>query len=641
MRDELKKSQENPQVGKKYFSSAAQSEIELLDLEAIVESSEDAIYSRDLDGKILSWNKSAERIYGYSAEEVIGRNHSRLLPPDIINEENIVVEKVKRGERLRHYETIRIKKDGSQIQVSLTVSPIKDKDGKVVGISKIARDITEQKNTETALRESENKYRTLIDSMNGGFCVIKLRYDDAGNPVDYLFLEVNPAFEHLSGISAKDALSGKPITQLIPNFERQWVEIFGKVARSGKSIRFESQSKALNRWFDVYALQIGRPEDGKVAIFFDNITVRKLATEKTLRNEQLLRGLINNLFSFVGLLTTDGILLEANQTALASADLEAKDVIGKKFSDTYWWAWSQKVQDQLQSMIARAAADETVRGDMVIRLSEEKFTTIDFQLAPIRSNNGEIIYLVPSGVDISERLQLESELRQSAQISLAGELAMGLAHEIKNPLTGIQGAIDILIRRREINNPERLILESVIHEVGRINDTVCSILDQTKPRSVRLNRSSLTQTVQSAVQVAEHHISAQNNIKRILIKSKLPDAPFNMTHDTALIEDAVLNLLINALEAIGDKTGRITVSLSKNKIADKESAVIKISDTGGGIAETDLVTIFTPFYTTKKIGTGMGLATVKRIAEAHEGRCSVQSVVGQGSTFTLYIPFDL
>jgi PAS domain S-box-containing protein len=114
-------------------------------LAAIVESSEDAIFSKDLNGIITSWNHGAELLFGYSAEEAIGKPITILIPPDLIHEEPEIIERVRKDERVDQYDTVRRRKDGSLIDISLTVSPLKDADGRIIGASKIARDITERK----------------------------------------------------------------------------------------------------------------------------------------------------------------------------------------------------------------------------------------------------------------------------------------------------------------------------------------------------------------------------------------------------------------------------------------------------------------------------------------------------------------
>src|SRR6185369_12629787 len=136
-----------------------------LRLAAIVESSDDAIIAKDLQGIITDWNSGAQRIFGYAAEEVIGRSVTLLIPPERMEEEALILSKLRKGERIDHFETVRVRKDGKRIDISLTTSPIKDKQGRTIGASKIARDITERKQTEEALRKSEEAHRLLSESL--------------------------------------------------------------------------------------------------------------------------------------------------------------------------------------------------------------------------------------------------------------------------------------------------------------------------------------------------------------------------------------------------------------------------------------------------------------------------------------------
>jgi PAS domain S-box-containing protein len=132
-------------------------------LAAIVTSSDDAIVSKTLEGTITSWNAGAERMFGYSAEEMIGQPILRLIPRELRDEEDRIIRKIRAGQRIEHYETVRVTKNGRRIPVSLTISPIKDAAGNIIGASKIARDISERKQAEEARRVSEERYRILFD----------------------------------------------------------------------------------------------------------------------------------------------------------------------------------------------------------------------------------------------------------------------------------------------------------------------------------------------------------------------------------------------------------------------------------------------------------------------------------------------
>jgi len=243
-------------------------------LAAIVESSDDAIISKTLDGIVTSWNPGAEKLFGYSAAEVVGKHMRMMFPPERVNEESEILKRIGRGESVEHFETVRIRKDGRRIDVSVAHSPITDNQGKIIGASKIARDITARKETEARLRQSEIRYRMLFDTLIEGFCVIEIVLDAAGRPLDYLFLETNPAFEKQTGLHNAQ---GKRMREIAPDHEAYWFEIYGEIARTGEPRHFENEAKALGRFYDVHAYRVGGPESRRVAILFNDITERKRA----------------------------------------------------------------------------------------------------------------------------------------------------------------------------------------------------------------------------------------------------------------------------------------------------------------------------------------------------------------------------
>ena len=305
-------------------------------------------------------------------------------------------------------------------------------------------------------------------------------------------------------------------------------------------------------------------------------------------------------------------------------------------------------KDFIRDLWTTIASGKVWKGELKNRASDKTIYWVDTTIVPFLNSDGKPYQYVAIRHDITQLKLAEdqirqqaSELQRAAQLSLIGELAAGLAHEIKNPLAGIQGAVDILIRRRDANDPEREALEGVRHQVERIDATVRALLDRARPRGHRPQRASLTEVTQRAVNLATAQLTgkaAWDN--RVRLDFEPPENDIEIYADTAQIEDAVLNLIINAIEAIGSD-GQVVVTIRRAENVDEESAdeaVIEVADDGRGINEEDLARIFNPFFTKTEGGTGLGLPAVRRIARLHGGRVEVKSLPGEGSTFTLHLP---
>ena len=319
-------------------------------------------------------------------------------------------------------------------------------------------------------------------------------------------------------------------------------------------------------------------------------------------------------------------------------------------------------KDFIRELWTTIASGRVWKGELKNRASDGTIYWVDTTIVPFLNSDGKPYQYVAIRHDITQLKLAEEEIRRqaaelqrAAQLSLIGELAAGLAHEIKNPLAGIQGGVDILIRRRDKNDPEREALEGMRHEVQRIDNTVRALLDSARPRSVSVRASSLTNIVDRAVNLARAQLS--NRVmgdRNVRLEFDAPEDSITIAIDPEQIEDAVLNLIINAIEATdGDGTVRIRISKSEDNRAEAKSsrdefawgagefgeeAIVEVSDDGRGISEEDLNRIFNPFFTTRPGGTGLGLPAVRRIARAHGGRVEVNSSPGKGSTFSIYLP---
>lgn len=228
-----------------------------------------------------------------------------------------------------------------------------------------------------------------------------------------------------------------------------------------------------------------------------------------------------------------------------------------------------------------------------------------------------------------ERLH-RTQMTRAEHAATLGELAAGLAHEIRNPLAGIAGVMDIVGRDLPPTSPALEVVNDVREEVLRINRIISDLLETARPKPPDCQLADLNQTVEHAVTVARQQ-ALSKPIKIQCIKA--PSLP-PIEHDTGQIHQVLLNLVLNAIQAL-DGPGTVTVTVDVHDTA----AAVSVQDTGPGIRPETLPNIFRPFFTTKGHGTGLGLSLAKRIAEDHGGELKVASKPGQGSTFTLLLPF--
>jgi PAS domain S-box-containing protein len=242
----------------------------------------DAVLATDTQGRITRMNRVAEQLTGWSRDEARGRPIAEVFR--IINEETRepgripVADVLATGEirELANHIAL-IARDGTERAIADSAAPIRSSGGSILGVVLVFRDVSAERNSARALRESEDRYRTLFNSIDEGFCIIEMIFDTQGKPADYRFLEINRSFETQTGL--KDAV-GRRMRELAPRHEAHWFEIYGRIALTGEPARFQNRAEQLGRTYDVYAFRFGRPQDQKVGILFNDITARQKAQEE-------------------------------------------------------------------------------------------------------------------------------------------------------------------------------------------------------------------------------------------------------------------------------------------------------------------------------------------------------------------------
>jgi PAS domain S-box-containing protein len=269
-------------------SQSEEVEQKLIEQAGILNNVSDAVIAYDIAFRVTYWNPSAERIYGYTAAEAMGKVSNELLKPVYpgISRQQLV-EQLKKDGHLE-VESSRIAKGGRPVQVETHVIALRDESGKIKGYAVVDRDITERKNIVDALKRSEEKYRNLFDTMSEGFALHEIILDSCGEPCDYRFLDVNNAFANLTGLS-RDKIMGKRVKEVLPGIEQYWITSYGRVALTGKPAIFENFAAPLGKWYGIYAYS---PVKNQFAVLFRDITESRQTEEELEQHRSRLAELV-------------------------------------------------------------------------------------------------------------------------------------------------------------------------------------------------------------------------------------------------------------------------------------------------------------------------------------------------------------
>lgn len=282
----------------------------------------------------------------------------------------------------------------------------------------------------------------------------------------------------------------------------------------------------------------------------------------------------------------------------------------------------QRPMVELQQKISQVGA-----GDLNAAVS---FSQRNDEIGDLGRNFNHMVEQLRDSREEIERLH-RTQMSRAEHFATLGELATGLAHEIRNPLAGIAGVIEIISRDLPATSPARSVVKDVRQEIARINQIVSDLLQTARPHPPRVRKSDLNTTVEHAVMLGRQQ-ALTNSIEITLQKD--PSLP-EVEHDSDQVHQVLLNLLLNALQAI-DHNGKVSVTVKSRG----GFALVEVTDNGRGIPPQQLPHIFRPFFTTKGEGTGLGLSLARRIVEDHQGRIDVVSTLGKGTSFTVVLPLQ-
>jgi PAS domain S-box-containing protein len=383
-------------------------------LAAVVQSSDDAIISKMLDGTITAWNRGAEKVFGYSAEEAVGKPMTLLLPPERAEEESVILERVSRGESVHHFDTVRVRKDGKKIDVSVTISPVVDSRGAIVGASKIARDITASKVKEEQLRESEDRFRLFIEHAPAALAMFdpQMRY-----------LQVSRRWRTDYGLGERE-LRGMSHYEIFPEVPERWKEIHrrglaGEVLR-GEDDRLDRSDGSVQwiRW-EVRPWHDRTGEIAGIVVFAEEITERKRAEQDLRESEERFQAIANGIPQLAHMAGPDGAFSWYNQRWYEYTGTTPEQMEG--------WGWRSVIDSEILPKVMerwQASIDTGEPFDMEfpLRGADGTFRTFLNRVMPLKDSEGRVVRWFGTNTDISENKKAQELLAaQARELSVSRE----------------------------------------------------------------------------------------------------------------------------------------------------------------------------------------------------------------------------
>jgi PAS domain S-box-containing protein len=657
-------------------------------LASIVESTDDAIIGKDINGIITSWNQGAERIFGYSATEVIGRSIAVLAPPDRADDMPGILARIKRGERVEHFDTVRRAKNGRFVPIALTVSPIKNEDGEIVGASKIARDISDRKKAEEALREEKERLHATLTGIGDAVIVT-----DAQSRITIM----NPVAQALTGW--KEQATGRPLGEvfrIINEQTREPVEnpvhmvmckggIVGLanhtllVAKDGRQIPIDDSGAPV------------RNAEGQiiaVVLIFRDMTERRQAEASLRASEALLAAELedvsrlhalsirllpaDNLSTALDDLLDNAILasradfgnIQLYNPQVGALEIVAQRGFRKDFLDyfrqvrvTEGSACAQAMQSGKRIIIEDVALDPAYAPHRPVAAAAGYRAV---QSTPLKNRAGAVLGMLsthfrtqhrPSerderlldlharhAADLIERIRFEQALKDADRRK--DEFLATLAHELRNPLAPILNAVELLERsdgNATVTELARNIMRRQLDHMVRLVDDLLDMsrISQGKIQ-LRRQRVELAMVVHSAVEAVRPLAEAQ----ALELSVTLPPDPIVLHGDSTRLAQVISNLLDNAAKYT-EKGGHVWLTVEKHGT----EVLVSVKDTGIGIAPENLSHVFemfsqvAPALERPQGGLGIGLSLVRALVELHGGKVEARSRgLGKGSEFIVRLP---
>jgi len=598
----------------------------------LVEGAHDLIQSVGSDGRYLFVNRAWRETLGYTPEEVATLRFSDVLGADQLEHCSAIFHRVMRGLAVDNLETVFVAKDGRRIYVEGNVSARLD--GGIVGATQgIFRDITERKRAEEEIKTKAS----LLELSADAILLLSLDAD---------FIYFNSALLKMTGYSREELLALKLHGLEPPGFAERIRPNIAMLLERGEAVFESAYVRKDGSVLPVEVHAIVTEFSGRQVIMslVRDISERKAALDAVHSAEKRFRDLLESVKLAAVILDPTGAITYCNDFLLTLAGWSRDELLGRDWFETFIPAQNRdEVRSVFVSTLSRGVLPLHFENPILTR--DGRLRQITWDNTVLHGPEGEVVGAASIGNDVTEQRQLEEQLRQSQKMEAIGQLAGGVAHDFNNMLTAINVYSDLLLNRMTEDDPRRLNVEHIL---------------QATERAATLTRSLLAFSRKQAINPKPHDLTAVvARLEKFLLRLIREDIEYarsadertlTVFADASQLEQVLMNLVTNACDAM-PRGGRLSIRTEFREIDPAFVAAhgfgrvggfacITVSDTGHGMDRATCARVFEPFFTTKEAGkgTGLGLSMAYGIVRQHEGYIDVESAVGQGTTFRIFLP---
>jgi len=609
-------------------------------LQTVLDTIPQRIFWKDRNSVFLGCNQPMAADCGFSTPaELIGKTDEATAGAALAERYRADDREVMETNRPKlNYEKPQKRPDGSRRWLLLNKVPLHDTNGRVIGVLGTCDDITALKHANDVLRESEQRFRSLLDNAPDAI------YVQTQERVTY----ANRAMLQLVRADRPEQLLGQPVLNLVAPEWREIVKERMQQVRTkdGPLPMLEEEYLRMDQSrveVEVTAMPVVFHNNRGALVFVRDVTERKRAAETIVYERELLRTLLDLLPDSVYIKDLDSRFLLANKPLAKRFGRDnPAQILGLSDKDFF---------PAEQAAVLRAEEEKILAGE-TINEQEETFVlpdgkkrTLLVTKMPFRTSQGQICGLVGTGRDITERKQLEEQLRQSQKMEAFGQLAGGVAHDFNNLLTVILGHIALLQLHESTNSEQAAGLVEIAKAAERAANLTRQLLTFSRRQLFQPKPIDLNEVVANTSKMLQRLIGEHIGLETHFAPGGAP-----VMADRTMIEQILINLAVNSRDAM-PKGGRLIIQTATIAISEADAQVnpkthpgafirLKVTDTGCGIGPKEQERLFEPFFTTKEVGkgTGLGLATVFGIVAQHGGWIEVESEVNAGATFCVYLP---